>query len=452
MTNQSRLTTSRAGRLGILGKLAGGIAGGIISEGARQLSKGNRPSASQLLLSPGNLNRVGDKLAEMRGAAMKVGQLLSMDSGSILPPELSELLAHLRDNAHSMPLGEVAEVLNQAWGSGWENQFERFHFTPVAAASIGQVHRATLKDGREVAVKIQYPGVRRSIDSDVDNVASLLRLTRLVPSGMDLDPLLDEAKRQLHREADYHQEAIALNAFASRLANDPRFEVPKVFDHLSNEQVLTMSYLDGQPIESLRNESQPIRDRVATALMELSMREVFEWGLVQTDPNFANYRYQPETGVVQLLDFGATREYPSQRLDAFRQLLLACLSENQRAEIIDGAMQVGYLDASDSDKYRDCIVELLHTATEPARHEAGFSFASDKLADRMREIVFDLRATERFARVPPVDILFLHRKLGGLYLLFSHLRAEVPVRSIASDHLPGLDAESINNPTLAIAV
>ena len=251
MAEERRVTPSRIGRLSQLGRLAGGIAGGAMAEGARQIAGGQRPSVGDLLLTPGNAQRLGDRLSEMRGAAMKVGQLLSMDSGQLLPPQLSELLARLRGDAHAMPLGQVAGVLKQAWGEGWESRFARFTFTPLAAASIGQVHEAVLKDGQRLAVKVQYPGIRASIDSDVDNVATLLRFARLVPEEIDFAPLLQEAKSQLHDEADYRREAVALGRFAALLEPDSRFEVPAVIETLTTEQILTMQFLDGDPIESL---------------------------------------------------------------------------------------------------------------------------------------------------------------------------------------------------------
>nr|MBP6490708.1 AarF/ABC1/UbiB kinase family protein [Thauera sp.] len=197
----------RLSRLARLGSLATGVAGGMLAEGARQLAAGKRPKVSELVLTPANARRVADQLAQLRGAAMKVGQLMSMDAGSLLPPELADILARLREDARTMPMSQVVEVLETHWGKGWEQGFERFSFTPCAAASIGQVHRARTRDGQELAIKLQYPGVRRSIDSDVDNVATLLRVCGLLPKALDLAPLLAEAKRQLHEEADYRREA-----------------------------------------------------------------------------------------------------------------------------------------------------------------------------------------------------------------------------------------------------
>jgi len=435
MSTQSKLSTSRLGRLGMLGKLAGDIASGFVTEGARQLYQGNRPAVKDLILTPDNLNRLGDKLSQMRGAAMKVGQLLSMDSGHLLPPDLSQLLAGLRDKAHTMPLGDVANALSSAWGENWDSHFSRFNFTPIAAASIGQVHHAVLKDGRQVAVKIQYPKIRQSIDSDVENVAALLRISRLLPAEIDLSALFTEAKSQLHREADYALEASAIERFRSMLSNDDRFEVPSVIDEFSNNDVLTMTYLDGVPIDQIKSSSEEIRNHIATALLDLSLKEVFNWGLVQTDPNFANYLYDAKRNRIQLLDFGATREYSEEKVLAFKQLMQACMQDNDDIMLEHHAANVGYLDVTDTEIYKRSIIELLQTATEPARSADQFSFHADSLADRMREIVLNLRRQENFARIPPVEILFLHRKLGGLYLLFSHFKANIAVRQLIARYV-----------------
>jgi predicted unusual protein kinase regulating ubiquinone biosynthesis (AarF/ABC1/UbiB family) len=431
MSAERRIPESRLERLIHLGRLAGGIASGALGEGARQLAQGRRPSASDLLLTPANAHRLAERLSEMRGAAMKLGQLLSMEAGELLPPELSRILERLRADAHGMPLGQVVGVLNRAWGDGWERRFQRFSFTPLAAASIGQVHEAVTREGEHLAIKIQYPGVRRSIDSDVDNVASILRLVRLIPQEIDFAPLLSEAKRQLHQEADYEREAALLTRFAGHLGDHPSFEIPRVLPELTTAEVLAMTFLRGQPIETLKEAPTTERNRVATALLELALREVFEWGLVQTDPNFANYRYAlgDGSGRIQLLDFGATRDYPDTCRSAFRDLLAAALNGDGPA-IEQAAVAVGYLAPDDPRAYRAGIVDLIRDATEPARTPHGYHFGRSDLARRITDKAVDLRLKERFGRLPPPAMLFLHRKLGGLYLLFSHLRAEIRVRDL----------------------
>ena len=378
--------------------------------------------------------RLADRLSEMRGAAMKVGQLISLDSGQLLPPQLTEVLARLRQDAHPMPLGQVAEVLTRAWGEGWEKDFERFFFTPLAAASIGQVHEAVLRDGRRLAVKVQYPGVRRSIDSDVDNVATLLRLFNLLPEALDFTALLDEAKRQLQAETDYLREASALARYGEKLAGDDRFILPGVVESHTSADVLAMGYLDGQPLVALSEQPAARRNAAAAALLALALREVFDWGFVQTDPNFANYLYQPAGGRIALLDFGAVRAYAPARRAALLNLLRAAVAGNA-GDITEGAVRVGYLGEGDPAVYRNCIVSLLRMVTEPLRASAGYDFGKTDLAKRMSDTLIELRLRSNYGRIPPPDILFLHRKLGGVYLLLSRLHATVSVREQVAPYL-----------------
>ena len=413
------------------GRLAGGLISGAVTEGTRQIVSGRRPSIGDVVLTPANARRMTQKLSEMRGAAMKVGQLLSMDNGQLISPEFSEILSRLRDDAHHMPLGQVAEVLGAAWGENWDDQFERFVFTPLAAASIGQVHEAVLNDGRRVAVKVQYPGIRDSIDSDIDNVAGLLRMFKLLPAESDIDSLMDEAKIQLHLEADYLREAGALKQFRQRIAGDDRYATPEVLDDLTTHDVLTMSYLDGMPIEWLEDRAEDERNLAAGSLLELCLREIFEWGLVQTDPNFANYRYQPKSGTIELMDFGATRVYTTEQQASMRNLLQACV-DGSGIDVADAAVAVGYLNGNDTPGYRDSIIKLLTTAIEPVRSREDYDFGKSDLASRMSDIVLDMRLKKRVGQMPPVSILFLHRKIGGLYLLLSRLKSRLPVRELVS--------------------
>lgn len=439
MSKEQRIPSTRFARLAKMGRLAGGLAGGVMSEGARQLASGQRPRLDQLILTPANARRLGERLSEMRGAAMKLGQLLSMDSGTVLPPQVSEALSHLRDKAHYMPLGQVAEVLEQSWGPNWDRDFERFIFTPLAAASIGQVHDAQLRDGPRIAIKIQYPGVRQSIDSDIDNMATLLRMFNALPSDVDIKPLLEQAKRQLHEEADYRLEAAHISRFAEHLGEDPRFELPLPLSERTTRDVLCMQFLEGQPIESLEQLPSEQRNRLGTALMELSLREVFVWGVVQSDPNFANYRYSPLSGRLQLLDFGATRVYPDHLRQALQDLLRAATDGNDD-DLERAAVAVGYIAAEDPASCRRSFVQILRIASEPARMSTPFAFAGSDLPQRLRDALVRLRLEDRFNRVPPAEILYLHRKISGLYLLMSRLGAELPVGQAVRDVLREADA------------
>ena len=430
----SSVPGSRLSRLIRFGSLASGVASGMLAEGARQLAQGKRPALSDLLLTPGNVQRVANQLSQLRGAAMKVGQLLSMDAGDLLPRELSDILSRLRSDAHPMPMSQLVAVLNESWGKGWEGRFERFSFTPLAAASIGQVHAAQGKDGQRLAIKVQYPGVRESISSDVDNVATLLSISGLLPKGMDVAPLLEEAKRQLQDEADYLKEAEHLRYFHQLLADSPDFLVPRAYTEYCSPTILVMSFVDGVAVESLEHAPQAERDRIIALLFGLLMREVFEFQCVQTDPNFANYRYQRDTGRMVLLDFGATRRYARNSTEAFRRLLIAGLRED-RAAISDAALAVGYFQPETLPRHRALLTDLIAQACEPLRHQGAYDFAASDLAVRLRDAGWQLGADRDFWGSPPVDVLFLHRKVGGLYLLAAKLKARVNVRSLFEPYL-----------------
>lgn len=430
----SSVPGSRLSRLIRFGSLASGVASGMLAEGARQLAQGKRPALSDLLLTPGNVQRVANQLSQLRGAAMKVGQLLSMDAGDLLPRELSDILSRLRSDAHPMPMSQLVAVLNESWGKGWEGRFERFSFTPLAAASIGQVHAAQGKDGQRLAIKVQYPGVRESISSDVDNVATLLSISGLLPKGMDVAPLLEEAKRQLQDEADYLKEAEHLRHFHQLLADSPDFLVPRAYTEFSSPTILVMSFVDGVAMESLEHAPQAERDRIIALLFGLLMREVFEFQCVQTDPNFANYRYQRDTGRMVLLDFGATRRYARNSTEAFRRLLIAGLRED-RAAITDAALAVGYFQPETLPRHRALLTDLIAQACEPLRHQGAYDFAASDLAVRLRDAGWKLGADRDFWGTPPVEVLFLHRKMGGLYLLAAKLKARVDVRSLFEPYL-----------------
>lgn len=416
----------RLARLGRLGSLAGGVLGGMVAEGVRQLAQGKRPQASDLLLTPANARRVAEQLARLRGAAMKVGQLLSMDAGDLLPPELAEILSRLRADARPMPMSQLVPVLEAAWGAGWDRHFSRFSFTPLAAASIGQVHAATLQDGRRLAIKVQYPGIRQSIDSDVDNVASLLRLSGLLPAGLDLAPLLHEAKRQLHAEADYQLEAAHLARYRERLAGQRDYALPEPHNELTTESVLAMSFVDGEPIESLATAPQAMRDHVAALLFRLLFAEIFVHRSVQTDPNFANYRVDTSANKLILLDFGATRDFEAGLIDAYAALLTAG-QRCDRLALEEAARQIGYFAADMPRAQREAVLDIFEMACEPLRQPGVTDFGTADLGRRMRDAGLQLGRDRQHWHTPPIDALFLHRKIGGLYLLAARLRARVDI-------------------------
>jgi predicted unusual protein kinase regulating ubiquinone biosynthesis (AarF/ABC1/UbiB family) len=330
-----------------------------------------------------------------------------------------------------MPPKQLQRVLDAEWGAGWYGRFARFDVRPFAAASIGQVHRATTRDGRDLAIKVQYPGVRASIDSDIDNVAALLRLPGLLPREMDLAPILAEAKRQLHQEADYAAEARHLAAFGALLAGDAAFRLPELDAALSTPQVLAMSYVPSDPIDALADAPQALRDRVAGDLIELVLRELFEFRLMQTDPNLANYRFDPGAQRVVLLDFGAAMAIDRGLSDDFRRLLNVAL-DGDSAAIRDAMLRIGYFGPATAPRHQALILEMFDTAMAPLRQEAPFDFGRSDLIETLRDMGLAMGTERELSHVPPPATLFLHRKIGGIYLLAARLRARVALRPMVA--------------------
>ncbi|UWQ99475.1 AarF/ABC1/UbiB kinase family protein [Rhodobacteraceae bacterium S2214] len=435
--NRSRATAvpaSRLSRLTRLGSMTAGVVGNMAIGGAASLGRGQRPSMRDLLLTPRNVGRVADELAKMRGAAMKIGQLVSMDTGDVLPPELSQIMARLRDDAHIMPPAQLKKVLNAQWPDGWLRSFAKFDVRPIAAASIGQVHRATLKDGRDLAIKVQYPGVAQSIDSDVANVGALIRMSGLLPKGFTLAPYIDEARKQLHEETDYTREGAQMMRFRGLLKDDGTFAVPDLQDDWSTPQILAMTYMDGAAIEDLADAPQTVRDQVATDLIGLTLRELFAFGLMQTDPNFANYRYDQTSGQIVLLDFGATRVIGAEIADLYRQLIIAGIARDA-AEIRRVALDIGFIDGTTRPEHNDRILAMIDLVFAELASKLVIDFADTTLSRKMQAEGMKL-AEDGFVPPPlPIDVLFLQRKFAGMFLLAARLKAVVDVRSLIAPYL-----------------
>ena len=419
----------RMTRLVRLGSLSSGVLASAVASGMAQLATGQRPSLASAFLTPSVAGRISRDLGQMRGAAMKLGQMLSMDPGLILPPEMTNLLAALRADAPHMPPKQLQGVLNSEWGTGWYGKFARFDVRPFAAASIGQVHKAQTRDGRQLAIKVQYPGVRASIDSDLENVAALLRIPGLLPKDMDLGPMLSEAREQLHQEANYEAEARNLIAFRQALDASERYILPEIDAGLSTQNVLAMSFIASQPIEELASAPQTIRDQIVSDLVELCLDELFTFGLMQTDPNLANYRYEPASGRVVLLDFGAVMRIARPMQEDFRYLLRAALGDDVQARHA-ALLRIGYFNEQMPSHHQSLIREMFEVAMAPLRQADAFDFGNSVLLERLRDMGLSMANDRELTHVPPPATMFLHRKIGGIYLLAARLRARVALRPI----------------------
>ncbi len=431
-----KVPSGRLSRLSSFGQLAGGVAGGMLAEGARRLASGERPRMSDLLLTPGNARRVTDQLSKLRGAAMKLGQMISMDAGDILPAELTAILAKLRDSAHYMPPAQLNGVLVAEWGADWRRKFRHFEARPIAAASIGQVHRATLPDGQQLAIKVQYPGIADSIEADVDNVASLLKLSNLLPASLDIAPLLAEAKKQLREEADYVREAQQMRHYAGLLAGEDDFLVPTPHDALSTQRILAMDYISGRPIEALEGEAQGVRNRVMTALLGLVLRELFAFGYMQTDPNFANYRWQPESGRLVLLDFGAARAIPPATVAAYTRLMKAGLA-GDHDDLRDALVENAFISEASLTRHRPAMDAMIDVLMQHLGRGGEFDFSDRSFVQQLRQHGETIFADKQAWHIPPADTLFVQRKVSGTALLAIRMKARMPLKDMVAAQLLG---------------
>jgi len=428
-----RVPSHPVSRLAGVGRLTAGIAGRTILEGAKRLAKGEVPAASDLLLTPSNITRISDELSKMRGAALKLGQLISMDAGEFLPRELVDIMERLRSDADFMPEAQLQSVLEKNWGTGWEDAFDNFDMQPIAAASIGQVHKATSRDGRPLAVKVQYPGVRRSINSDIDNVVMLFRLSGLAPPQVHLKPLVEAAKKQLHEETEYLREAEIMRKYAQSVCKLEGFCTPEPVEDFTTDQVLTMTFVNGQSIENATQYGHDVADKIMEQMIRLFMEEVYTFGLIQSDPNFANYVYDKDTQTIGLLDFGATLAIKPQVAENYRSLLKAGMAEDRkglRAAAIASGVYSEHIDK----RYEARILVMVLTIFKELKQNQVFDFSTDQVLDKIREDGMELARDPNFHEIPPIEFIYLQRKVAGIYLLGRRLKARVPILKILDEY------------------
>ncbi|KAK4502056.1 hypothetical protein PRZ48_007867 [Zasmidium cellare] len=428
--HESRVPATRFGRLWQYGGLATSMAFGAVGESFRRITGGT--SEGSLMLSEANMNRLVAKLSRMRGAALKLGQMMSFQDSKVLPETINTVLQRVQDSADYMPASQRDKVLVRNLGAEWRDLFSSFEEKPFAAASIGQVHKATLKsNGKDVAVKVQYPGVRNSIDSDLNNLSLLLTASQLLPKGLFLDKTIANARTELGWECDYEREAKACIRFKDELVIDEpdTFAVPTIYTEASGPDVLTAEFMHGTAVTKIKDLTQSERDWIGTQILRLSLRELMEWRFMQTDPNWTNFLYNRQTRKLELLDFGASREFPDKFVVPYVSLLIAA-SRNDRDACRDLSIELGYLTGNESKEMLKAHIGSIMTLAEPFVGTAPevYDFEDQTITDRVRSNI-GLMLRERLAP-PPEETYSLHRKLSGAFLLCARLKSKVPAREM----------------------
>lgn len=374
----------------------------------------------------------------LKGAFMKAGQLISIDASDVLPPEAIEILSKLQGQAEAVDFSIMHGVLERELGEKL-SLITELDEVAVASASIGQVYRARAFDA-PVAIKVQYPGISESIDLDIDFLEKLgngwLTVSR---SKIDASGTFEELRSILKLEADYGRERHYLEKFGQLLAEDARFDVPRSVPELCTARVLTMSWAVGVPLSEWLKSARPLsaRTRLARAVLDLYCLEFFRWGVVQTDPNFGNFLIRDEARQIVLLDFGASIEYELEFRVGYVELLRA-VATGDRARIADHGVSFGLIDARESPETRDSFIDMLLNAAEPFERRAQpFVFRNADYAVRSSQIVRRFVTSLEFSP-PPRRLIFLHRKLGGLFQLLRRLDVTLDLSPYWEQMLSGI--------------
>lgn len=390
---------------------------------------------------------LADELGRLKGSIMKVGQMLSLYGQYFMPEEAVDVLRGLQDDTPHVDWAIMQPALKERLGKARLAELE-IDPEPLAAASLGQVHVAYRKrDRRKLCLKIQYPGLTQAIDSDIRTLSRLVTAARLAPRGFDLKPIMQEVRDMLHHEVDYPAELDTTAWYQRQLAADLRYVVPEVFPEYSSEQVLATSFEEGVHVQdaAVQNLSQARRNRLATAALELFFNEFFCWGRVQTDPHFGNYRIRidpnGENDQLVLLDFGATRQFNSGFLRAYRGVIQGAFDRDPE-QIFRGGVEIGLLRETMPETLRQAFAEVCFLIIEPfaektadsppARlltREGAYRWGDSDLPTRVTGTIARASLSRHF-RVPPREIVFLHRRLGGLFVLVAVLGAEIQGRPL----------------------
>jgi len=427
------LNTSAFGRFVKVGGLVGRVGASVLTDQAVGLLRDGpvkRLKKAENMVR--NATRIATTLGEMKGAAMKVGQMLSLHEG-LLPPEVSAVLSVLQKEAPSVSF-EVMERELRRELEDFDALFESIETEAFAAASIGQVHRGVLRDGREVAVKIQYPKADRMVKADLKNLKTLLGNLVGLFTDIDFEPIWEEVKDRLLEELDYRKEAENIRRMASMHADLPEIIVPDVVEEASTRRVLTMGFVAGIPPGEAVSDRHPqeLKDAWGAALFEFTLRGLMDHRFLHADPNFANFAFR-EDGRVVVYDYGCVKEVPADLAAGYAKLMRAVLDKRKSA--IPGILaQMGVcksggtaLPRAMTDPYVDLLQDIV-------RASPPYTFGEDT---SIYTSLFELGKTNfqdasdiRFPR----DVVFIDRTMGGLFGNLGTLRATGPWRKLIRKH------------------
>ncbi|GBM56976.1 Atypical kinase COQ8B, mitochondrial [Araneus ventricosus] len=442
---ERKVPSSQISRIFSYGALAASMGMGAAAEMTRRklgLKSGKDSEVNSLLeenpfLTEANAERIVDTLCKVRGAALKLGQMLSIQDNAMINPQLAAVFERVRQSADFMPKWQMEDVLLEEFGNGWNENFAEFDPKPFAAASIGQVHRAKLKDGTDIALKIQYPGVAKSIESDIKSLMGIINLWKILPKGMFVENVMSVAKRELRREVDYKIEAEAGKRFKKLLKDYPEFLVPNVYVEFSTSNVLATELVYGTPIDQLADKDQSVRNWVCGKLLHLCLMEIFLFRFMQTDPNWSNFLYNEDTEQVVLLDFGACNEYTPEFVETYMNLIKSS-AERDREGVLKYSQELGFLSGYETSIMEEAHVDAVMILGEAFACKEPFDFKNQNMTYRIHQLV-PIMLKHRLTP-PPEETYSLHRKMSGMFLLCTKLGAVVDCRKLFKQVLEQYEA------------
>jgi aarF domain-containing kinase len=362
-------------------------------------------------------------LSELKGASMKVGQLLTLDLGDYLPPEVLSVLEKLHHQSTFLPYQEIEKIILSELNFRFHD-LKNISETPIAAASIGQVHKARIAE-QDVVIKIQYPGVSESIPADLRMLEILLGKLLLLQrkNHIDLSALLEEVKQVMLKETDYDYERKMHLLYYERFS-ESAYYIPKIYPDYCTKKILTQEYVPGLTFGQWLTTAPSFLNRknIADLMLKLYLEELFVAGLVQTDPNPGNFIITP-TNQIALLDFGATKVYSQEFVSAYKQVIIHSYHQNQE-KMLEEAIKLKLIDPRETDETKHLFVEMMDFLVTPFRQQAPFDFSDKVFFERSRNMALQLAQKSQYTS-PPKELVFLHRKLGGIFSFLKKLDVKI---------------------------